>query len=115
MRGINGKFISSDEAVKAKCQHNTPCSDCPWRRDSLNGWLGSETPEQWVRIAHSDNVVECHTLLGAQCAGIAVYRRNVAKLPYPPNIRLEADRENVFSNPSEFIEHHKKIPGTGKD
>ncbi len=34
------KFISSEDAVQAKCQHTTPCSDCPWRRDSLNGWLG---------------------------------------------------------------------------
>lgn len=104
------KLISSDEAVQAKCQHKTPCSDCPWRRDSLNGWLGSMTPEEWVRVAHSDSTVDCHTLKGAQCAGIAVYRRNVAKMAYPPNLRLEADKEKVFGFPTEFIAHHSKMP-----
>jgi hypothetical protein len=104
------KFISSEEAVQAKCQHTTPCSDCPWRRDSLNGWLGGASPEEWIQAAHSDEVVPCHTLKGAQCAGIAIYRANTAKLPYPPNLTLPADRKKVFSWRTEFLEHHSKIP-----
>lgn len=100
------KLITSDEAVQAKCQHKTACSDCPWKRDSLRGWLGGATPQQWVATAHSDAVVDCHTLKGAQCAGIAIYRRNVAKLAPPPNIQLEADRENVFGMPTQFVEYH---------
>jgi hypothetical protein len=105
------KLISSDEAVQAKCQHTTPCSDCPWRRDSLNGWLGGTSKEKWIQIAHSDTVVPCHTLKGAQCAGISVYRANVAKMAYEPNLKLAADRKLVFSWPPEFIEHHSKLHG----
>jgi hypothetical protein len=107
-----GQLKSSDEAVQAKCQHTTACSDCPWRRDSLNGWLGSLTPHEWVQVAHSDSTVECHTLKGAQCAGIAIYRRNVAKMAYPPNLRLEADKETIFGFPTEFLDHHVKLPGS---
>jgi hypothetical protein len=106
-----GQFKSSEDAIDAKCQHTSPCSDCPWTRKALNGWLGSLSADEWVRIAHSDSVVDCHTLRGAQCAGIAVYRRNVAKMAYPPNLKLEADRVNVFANPMQFVEHHSKVPG----
>jgi hypothetical protein len=110
MKNRKNQFKSSDEGVQATCQHTTPCADCPWTRESLNGWLGSLSPQEWVHVAHSDSVVDCHTLLGAQCAGIAVYRRNVAKMPYPPNLRLEADRVKVFATPFEFIAHHSKTP-----
>lgn len=106
-----GQLVSADEATRATCQHTEPCNDCPWRRTSLNGWLGSMTPEEWIRVAHSDSTVECHTALGAQCAGIAIYRRNVAKYALPPNLRLEANRQDVFAMPFEFLDHHKKLPG----
>jgi hypothetical protein len=105
------KFISSEDAVQAKCQHTTPCSDCPWRRDSLNGWLGGASKEEWIQVAHGDQVVPCHTLKGAQCAGLAVYRANVAKLPYPPNLKLPKDKELVFAMPNQFLEHHSRLPG----
>ena len=59
--------------------------------------------------AHSDGIVECHTLTGAQCAGIAIYRRNVVKRVEPPNMRLEADHEKVFSTPMEFRDHHERF------
>jgi hypothetical protein len=106
------QLISSDEAVEGKVQHKKPCSDCPWTRTALNGWLGGATPEQWIREAHSDIHVECHTIKNQQCAGIAIYRRNVCKRVDPPLLTLEKDTESVFSNPIEFIEHHSKLPGS---
>lgn len=100
------QLISSDEAVEATCQHVRPCSDCPWSRKSLNGWLGGATPDDWVRAAHSDTKIDCHTMKGAQCAGLAIYRRNVCKSVDAPLLKLEADKEAVFSTPMEFREHH---------
>jgi hypothetical protein len=102
------QLIASDEAVQAKCQHTVACSDCPWRRDALPGWLGSNSAEEWVQIAHGDAIVECHTLLGAQCAGIATYRTNVCKSARPPNMKLPKDTELVFAWPPQFLEHHNK-------
>lgn len=104
------QLVTCREAQQAKGQHTKPCSDCPWARTALNGWLGSMTADEWVHVAHTDSLVECHTLLGAQCAGLAIYRRNVAKFVHPPLLRLEANRELVFSSPMEFKDHHSKMP-----
>jgi len=101
--------VSSADAVDAKGQHKKPCSDCPWARNSLAGWLGGSTPEEWVAEAHSDNHIDCHTLKGAQCAGAAIYRANVIKSPRNPEVlRLPPDGLRVFRNPNEFVEHHSK-------
>jgi hypothetical protein len=103
------RLISSAEAVPAKGQHKKPCSDCPWARTALNGWLGGVSIEQWLADARSDASVECHTLTGAQCAGMSIYRANTAKLPRDPNVlRLPANPKTVFRNADEFMEHHKK-------
>lgn len=103
------QLISSDEAVQATHQHSKPCGDCPWTRKALPGWLGGETPQQWVATAHSDAHIECHTLLGAQCAGAAIYRANVCKSPRDSTtLRLPSDRGIVFALPSEFVEYHTR-------
>lgn len=102
------QLISSAEAVEGKVQHTTPCSDCPMTRTALKGWLGGATPDEYVRLAHSDHVVDCHAIKNTQCAGIAIYRRNVVKRCDPPNLVLPKDTEAVFSTPMEFLEHHKR-------
>lgn len=54
-------------------------------------------------------MVPCHTIENQQCAGIAIYRRNVMRLPIHPLLILDADKTKVFSNPQEFTEHHTDI------
>ena len=89
-------------------QHASPCSDCPWARFALPGWLGMLSPAEWVQVAHSDDRVECHTVSNMQCAGIAMYRANVAKAPRDPRVlRLPPDRATCFATPAEFLEYHK--------
>jgi hypothetical protein len=101
-----------DEAPRAKVQHREPCHDCPMRRNALNGWLGGSTPEQYAQLCHSNAIVDCHAIRGAQCAGVAIYRANVYKRCDPPNLVLPADRDGVFETPMEFVEHHKARVGT---
>ena len=102
-----GKLITADEAKPAKGQHRSPCSDCPWRRDALNGWLGDTTKEEWVQAAHGEAQIDCHTLIPAQCAGAAIYRANVCKTPRDPSyLTLPSNRDKVFASPKEFLEHH---------
>lgn len=108
------RLISSEEAVQAKCQHKTPCSDCPWARAALNGWLGGASIDEWLRTAHSDTRVDCHTLKGAQCAGLAIYRKNVVKRVEPPLLALPADDAKVFSTPMQFRAHHEAMPNSRK-
>lgn len=94
------RLVSSDEATPSRTQHTRPCGDCPWRRDALEGWLGNLTADAWLAAAHGDARIDCHTLIGPQCAGSAIYRANVCKLPRDPaTLRLPADRRNVFAEP----------------
>lgn len=103
---------------------STPCHDCPWRRDSAPGWLGPFTAEEWVMIAHSDEPIACHLTLPTdgkhrseqktwdyegveQCAGAAIYRTNILKLPRDPNVAtLPRDTDSVFGF-DEFEQHHQ--------
>lgn len=101
------QLVSSDEARPARGQHKQPCSDCPFARTALAGWLGSDTPASWMKMAHGETRMECHTLIGAQCAGAAIYRANVCKKPRDPALlTLPADRVKVFAGPPEFLRHH---------
>jgi hypothetical protein len=93
-----------------------PCAECPWRRDSLPGWLGPYNAATWVQLAHSDAAIACHLTIqedgdwdGAwQCAGAGQYRTNVAKSPRDPGVYTapEKDTSLVFGSPNEFKEHH---------
>lgn len=103
------QVISADEAEDAVTQHTRPCGDCPWCRDSAPGWLGRLSSSEWIDAAHGEATIECHTLLGAQCAGAAIYRANTFKSPRNPDaLRLPADRERVFAAPAEFTTHHQR-------
>lgn len=90
----------------------SPCSDCPWRRDAIKGWLGDAKIEEWLQCAHGEVTIPCHVHLGVQCAGSAVYRTNVGKSPRDPDIlRLPVDRDLVFATPLEFRGHHDRSDG----
>lgn len=103
------RLTTIDEAVLAKRQHTKPCHDCPFLRDSFAGWLGGMPIKEWLAALHSETVIDCHTKKGVniQCAGAAIYRANVCKLPSHEEILvLPVDRELVFATPMEFIGHH---------
>lgn len=99
------KLITTGIMPSATKQLTAPCSDCPMRRDSLKGWLGGSTPQQYAALCHSDSVVECHVHSGSRCAGLAIYRSNTCK-SQPKEHKLPSDHNLVLSNIMEFIEHH---------
>jgi len=107
---MSRRLISSADAVEGRVQHTQPCSDCPMARSSLNGWLGGATPEEYVRLAHSNDIVDCHAIRNTQCAGLAIYRRNVCKSIAPGGLSLPKDTTKVFATPMEFTAHHKAFP-----
>lgn len=100
------RLISSDEAVEADRQHTSPCSDCPFARTALNGWLGGSSVEEWLLWAHTNTQISCHVISNQQCAGLAIYRRNVCKRVEEPLLTLPADKSKVFATPMEFKQHH---------
>lgn len=101
-----------------------PCNDCPMRRKAIPGWLGQETPEGFMRTVMADAAMPCHMTIdyddpdwkenfvasgeAEHCAGALILFSNMSKLSRDPERpRLDADHENVFDSPAEFIEYHK--------
>lgn len=113
---MKGKLIPANLNHMSNRQHRTPCSDCPFRRDSLRGWLGGAPPDFYIDMAHGESTYPCHVIVNQQCAGMAVYRANVRKDPrYIGALRLPADKAKCFATPLEFLEHHDTIlKGFGK-
>lgn len=107
-RNIVRKLIASSSNNVSNRQHHTPCSDCPWRRDSLPGWLGDYEPKEFIWLGHNDEVYNCHVIVNQQCAGLAVYRANVCKRVDPPNLKLPKDKAKVFGFHTEFLAHHER-------
>lgn len=69
----------------------------------------------WLFAAPADGRMECHTRKQAdekahQCAGAAIYRSNVCKFVSAPLLKLQRDKEKVFSWDDEFATHHARRP-----
>lgn len=90
-----------------------PCSDCPFRKDSLKGWLGEK---RMTEILNAKSFT-CHKtgdkskpLL--QCAGhmiISGEHNDFVRLMSRMNVTSElAGKSLVFETKRECINHHKK-------
>lgn len=90
-----------------------PCNNCPFRRDTLAGWLGSE---RMLGILESGSFV-CHkTTQGnpedrRQCAGHMIMKgkendfvRLAGRLKMPLNL---SGHELVFESETDCIKHHE--------
>lgn len=109
------RMVSSFDAKETTKQHRQPCGDCPFRRDSIPGWLGShDDPKWWMRVAHGEGRMECHARKAPNdgswhCAGAAIFRANICKVPKDSSIlALPGDTKKVFSWDNEFEAHHNK-------
>ena len=91
-----------------------PCKKCPFRKDTLRGWLGADRMEE---ILSSDTFV-CHetthgkTCERLQCAGhmlICGNENRFVQLASNLNIPLQlSGTELVFETKQECIEWHSK-------
>lgn len=103
------QLLTTEDATPLDKQITKPCSDCPFARASVSGWLGGLTPDQTLAQAHGEARIDCHVFTGPQCAGAAIYRANMAKRPRDPELlTLPPDRETVFSTFLEFQKHHTR-------
>lgn len=85
----------------------TPCRDCPFRKDTLKGWLGESRMKE---ILAADSFV-CHKKTTMQCAGHMLINgldNGFVRLAERMGIELDLKgRELVFDTQSECVEHHK--------
>jgi hypothetical protein len=89
-----------------------PCRDCPFRKDSLKGWLGRE---RMTEILDTDSFA-CHKTTNGnmnkrrQCAGhmlINGHANQFVRLATALNLELDlSGRELIFNTKQECIEHH---------
>lgn len=113
------------------------CNECPFRKNSLRGWLGPDSPEEVIQKVHGEGGYVCHmsiagkpqmddsglvdgTKYGHQCIG-AIQHASVSckryRQPDLEKLRLELkdeDKSNILNYP-EFIAHHTlKLKGKRK-
>jgi hypothetical protein len=109
-----------------------PCKECPFRRDSMKGYLGNASyqPEDFLStIEHAP--IPCHMTVdweeddeetikdkswSTPCRGSLRFLNNSLKLPRDPEYanltRISCKDKNVFQWKHEFIKHHSKEPLT---
>jgi len=85
-----------------------PCKDCPFRKDSLEGWLGKK---RITEILESNSFV-CHKKTDFQCAGFMHLKGQESEFVVLAE-RLGLDtkltgKELVFENKQDCINHHSK-------
>lgn len=84
-----------------------PCADCPFRKDSLKGWLGRGRMEE---ILSSDSFT-CHkTNKELQCAGHLIIKKDensfyrlAGRMGY--DLKLKG-HSLIFDSEQECIDHH---------
>lgn len=102
-----------------------PCSDCPFRRKSMPGWLGAGSPESFLDCIQRDEPLPCHQTIdyddpawlekwtaqegGSMCAGALVFMANKLQRPKTRGFpTMPPDKDQVFANSLEFVRHHRE-------
>lgn len=102
-----------------------PCSDCPFRRKAIAGWLGGGSPESFIDCINHDELLPCHQTIdyadrawkekwvaqstGSVCAGALVMTANMLKSPRDPAFpTMPRDKNAVFATALEFVRHHRE-------
>lgn len=83
-----------------------PCKDCPFRKDSLKGWLGKERMTEILDV----RFFVCHKKTHLQCAGHMLIKGNENDFVQLAN-RLGIDlglvgKELAFETEQACIDHH---------
>ena len=107
-----------------------PCLQCPFRKGSAQGWLGSYTPAMIIEHIQKEVPFPCHPTVDYEapnwretiftedtkvqaCVGFLILGRKLAKLPRDPEtgehaMRLDRNHPDVFETVADFIRHHQK-------
>lgn len=111
------------------CKKKKPCDDCPFRKNSLPGWLGPHSVEEFVQYYQMDYPYPCHKTLVEErdagdlelrdgehiCIGLVHTRNNSCKRARDnqsslrqEEIRLKGEKNECFTHISQFVKHHEE-------
>ncbi len=101
----------------------TTCEECPFRKDSMAGWLATYTPQELHNLVVSEHPFPCHMTHEEDvsfekaaelplCAGGLSYMRKNGKMPRNKEhyaLMKDVDQETLNNTlgRTEFFEHHK--------
>lgn len=117
--------------MKRDIKNKKPCKECPFRKTSLRGWLGtlSNDPHAFLSAGEYE-IMPCHMKVNYDeaeqrnrivkgennpCIGALSFFENACKLPrgsrqpgtpYNSLIKQAQPNEDVFRWEGEFIKHH---------
>ena len=98
-----------------------PCKECPFRRKSLAGYLGNDTPDHFAAIALiGEEPMPCHLAVDysdpdwkqkldmvPQCSGFGIFLTHNCKSPRNPEVKtLPANKRTVLGSVRDWIAHH---------
>lgn len=105
-----------------KISHTTPCAECPWRKASLQGYLGGWEPYDYADTVSLNTIPACHCKdkgalhpETAFCAGAASVMANACIMPHEADpsqegavemVKAVGRRDDTFAHPKEFYEYH---------
>ena len=106
--------------------HTTPCAECPWRKDSAQGYLGGHTTEVYADAVSEGVNPACHMSdfgpeddRTAFCAGAASVMANACKMPTEAEPGQQGARymrdvvgksDDTFKHPALFFQYHEGKP-----
>lgn len=83
-----------------------PCQNCPYRKDSLKGWLGKSRMTEFLA---SDNFL-CHKNHKLQCAGHMILKGDgnvIVRTAKLMKIDVILDgKDLVFESEADCVDHH---------
>lgn len=105
-----------------------PCKACPFRRNSVAGWLGPWSPTELL-LSLANTPFPCHKTISGDgdqlitdddlqgCAGAAIFLNRKCELSRAPETQAhqglcrgdpisEAAAPNIFNWSQEFLDHH---------
>lgn len=105
-----------------------PCNDCPWRKESVPGWLGesSHDPVDFLEsVSMGEGAHPCHQEIDWEapdregeisrasiCSGYLHALANTCKIPRDPALATKVAKagrnDEILPNFHAFIEHHEK-------
>ena len=121
-----------------KLRRLNPCNECPFRKNSIDGWLGPWSPQGMLQQVHGEAGLGCHVDVAAKlkkspkmtdgdlaekthvCVGSLKHAdksfksyRNTELREFQDRVAAAGDNENILDR-WEFLEHHANIPNPRK-
>lgn len=101
-----------------KLRHKSPCAECPWKTDSLKGYLGGQSAMMYADAVAENEIPACHLSdfgpddkRSSMCAGALSTAANACIQPHKTKGAIQAVKEvgpsdKCFQHPAFFYKYH---------